>query len=1261
MRPIHTPPRPGCQAFLLKTLCMSLLTAYGSALYALPTSPVVTGGAATVASPSSRSMVITQSTQNAVLQWQTFNVGASESVRFVQPNAQSVALNRVLGADPSRILGSMTANGKVFLVNPQGILFGQGASVNVGGLVASTLDIADNDFLAGRYRFSGSSSAEVRNQGQLRAAQGGSIALLGQQVANDGSLRADAGSVNLAAGSTVTMDVSGDGLLLAQVDRAAAQALVSNTGMIQADGGTVALRALAKDALLATVVHQSGIVQAQTLGQRNGRIVLDGGDSGVVAVSGTLRAQGQGVAETGGTVVVTGDKVLLSDTARVEATGADGGGGIFVGGGWQGVDPAIRQASAVHIAAGATLDASAMQRGHGGTVVAWSAVDRVDSNTRVYGTLRARGGADGGNGGRMETSGHWLDVAGVRADASAPKGVAGVWLIDPEDLVVGMAPTDAAFSAGPPAVFTSGAGTPNVLNTDVQVQLDAGTSVVLQTAPTGGGAGDITLAAPIAKTAGGAASLTLNAHGSIVFAPGVTVGSSSGPLNVTLQAPTSIQFGIGSDIISNGGNITMTTASLGGGIPPPLLGTGAETLAMNFTGATAIDLGAPGAGVFLPPGFATNFAAINITSASGNVNINGPMGFVDSVSIATGGNVIVNPGAGIATNKPGGYVALSGNSFVNNAGSGAVFTAGGSGSRWVIYSSDPGANTYGGLTSGNPGVWGQTLGSLPPGSVPTGDRYVFATPGAITATTTSPPTKPYGQTVNLANYVVYSGQPLSAAASYGDVFLDVALSDIFSTMPTVSSVGADAMATVAQGPYPVVAAGAVANPGYSINYVNAGWLAVDRAILDIMALPDTRVYSGQPYAGGNGVQFAGFLNGDTVSVLGGSLVYGGSSQGAVNTGQYTIVPGGLTSSDYTLRYVPSPLTIAPKPVTVSGLLANNKDFDGNNQATMRSWGSVQTGVGLETLGLNHGAATFRDAMVGNGIPVTVDGYSLMDGANGGRASNYVLTQPFATTQANIFPVQRGQTVRSVVSDIHRLLRVTEWQPAGNPPGLDASAWGLSPNVFAPAGIAPPGGATTVRDPNASVALVGNRIVLRTATVAGAGAPVTTAMGSAGTSGGSQTALAGAAQGGSGASGRFSGKGLSMPKPAGRMMPSARARAPQEAFLKGIARASVVGSTSSGAAVVAGYAGVGLTTRMAITVPNGEGFVVAIPRGMLGVSGVQGAVSGVEAVASRGALPSWIRFDPSTLRLSAVGVPSGELPLTVRVVARSGKSVEVTFK
>src|SRR5688572_32327681 len=246
--------------FVLKPLAVSVMLAFASNAYALPTGGAVSAGGATISGGAS-STTITQSTQNVAINWQSFGIAQGEAVRFVQPNASAVALNRVLGADPSSILGSLSANGKVFLVNPNGILFGKGAQVNVGGLVASTLNMTDADFMAGTYRFSAAGNGAILNQGAINA-DGGYVALLGANVSNEGVISANLGTVALAAGAAVTLDVAGDGLLNVTVNQGALNALVHNGGLIRANGGQVLMTAHAAGSLLNTVVNNSGIIEA---------------------------------------------------------------------------------------------------------------------------------------------------------------------------------------------------------------------------------------------------------------------------------------------------------------------------------------------------------------------------------------------------------------------------------------------------------------------------------------------------------------------------------------------------------------------------------------------------------------------------------------------------------------------------------------------------------------------------------------------------------------------------------------------------------------------------------------------------------------------------------------------------------------------------------------------------------------------------------------------------------------------------------------
>jgi len=217
---------------------------------ALPGGGQVVAGQAAISSPSATQMNINQGTNQAIINWNSFGIGRGEAVKITQPTSQSSLLNRVLGNNPSQIFGSLSANGRVFLTNPSGILFAPGSSVNVGGLVASSLNIKDSDFMNGKYSFfkDGAAGAVV-NQGNI---SGGFVALLGNSVENAGTIVTTKGTTGLAAGDEITLGFDPNGLMAIKVDKAAYQAQVTNSGVIEADGGSVVMTASAADALLAT-------------------------------------------------------------------------------------------------------------------------------------------------------------------------------------------------------------------------------------------------------------------------------------------------------------------------------------------------------------------------------------------------------------------------------------------------------------------------------------------------------------------------------------------------------------------------------------------------------------------------------------------------------------------------------------------------------------------------------------------------------------------------------------------------------------------------------------------------------------------------------------------------------------------------------------------------------------------------------------------------------------------------------------------------
>ena len=322
----------------------------GASGHAAPAGGVVAAGGASIAASGART-TITQTTQNAAINWQSFNIAAGESVQFVQPNSSSVALNRVLGPDPSAIFGSLSANGKVFLVNPNGVLFGSGASVNVSGLVASTLNITDGNFMAGSYSFTDPGIGSVINQGTINA-DGGYVALLGANVGNEGVISARLGTVALAAGNAMTLDVAGDDLLNVTVDQGAVNALVQNGGLIQADGGQVLLTAQAAAGLLSSVVNNTGVIRARTISSHDGTIKLLGDmQGGTLNLGGTLDASAPDGGD-GGFIETSATNLRIASDAKVTTAAAQGKTGSWL------IDPVDFTIEAGHDISGATLSAA---------------------------------------------------------------------------------------------------------------------------------------------------------------------------------------------------------------------------------------------------------------------------------------------------------------------------------------------------------------------------------------------------------------------------------------------------------------------------------------------------------------------------------------------------------------------------------------------------------------------------------------------------------------------------------------------------------------------------------------------------------------------------------------------------------------------------------------------------------------------------------------------------------------------------------------
>ncbi|MEO8104480.1 MAG: filamentous hemagglutinin N-terminal domain-containing protein, partial [Betaproteobacteria bacterium] len=555
------------------------------AQHILPQGGSVAAGSATIALPSNNAVTITQSSSSAVINWNSFSIGQPNTVTFIQPSSNSAILNRVTGNTPSTIAGNLRANGQVYLVNPNGIAITPNGTVNVGGgFVASTLGISDSDFLSGKRGFTGNgSSAAVSNAGKINVGRGGFVALLGGTVSNGGTINVPLGKVGLGSGESITLDLAGDGFMQVAVPTAARtgnhKSLIDVSGRISAAGGSIELKAATVKQAIRDAVNVSGTLSARSASGRSGSIVLGGGGGGKVTVAGRLdvSAGKKAKAANGGAIAITGYNVKVADKAHIRATsktanggtititgptvsigaaaldasGATGGGTILIGGGLQG-SGALAHAETVAVASGATLKADATGNGNGGTIVVWS-----DGATSVKGLLTATG-ADRGNGGTIETSGHDLDVAGIAVNAAAPRGVAGTWLLDPFNLTV----TDTASTAiqSPSGTWTPNAGGSIVLNTDVSAALNAGTNVVLQTGGASAEAGNVNVNAPVSWSAN--TTLTLTAANNVNINANITATGNTAGLVINPNTAVSGELSSGTGIFNlHNASITLSGAT----------------------------------------------------------------------------------------------------------------------------------------------------------------------------------------------------------------------------------------------------------------------------------------------------------------------------------------------------------------------------------------------------------------------------------------------------------------------------------------------------------------------------------------------------------------------------------------------------------------------------------------------------------------------------------------------------------------------------
>src|SRR6266581_163003 len=587
--------------------CFSLST--GQSL-ANPTGGTVSSGSASFAS-SGNTLTITNSA-NAIINLQSFSIGVNEITRFLQSSGSSAVLNRVVGANgviPQSVIdGVLSSNGRVFLLNSSGIAIGSSARIDVAGFVASSLNLSDQDFLIGRLRFTETPGAgAVSNAGVIDTSSGGAggrVFLVGPDVQNSGIIRSPQGEIVLAAGKSVELVSENSPFVTVRLVADTEQAL--NVGQLISDSGRIGM--------FGALVRQGGVVEANSAvvgangeirlvatkdltldagsrttanGASGGNVLLQA-EAGTNLISGTVEAKGS--SGHGGTIQALGVRVGVIGHGVIDASGDAGGGTVLVGGDAHGANPNVQNAQQTVIGPDGIIRADAGTTGDGGRVIVWS-----DESTKFFGSISARGGAQGGNGGFVETSGNVLQASG-RVDTSAPNGTTGNWLLDPTDITISANGIDLPICTAPIGICFNDPGV--------------------------GGLSDISVATINASLL--TTSITLQAHHDITLT-NTSLNLIGGVPGLTFTAQAGNNINLGSfNVTSNGVNVTLSANDAASGTAT---GTG------SITSSTTLGYG----------NFNTNGGNVNLSGfgvAVGNISTSGGISGSGSVKAAASSDIV---------------------------------------------------------------------------------------------------------------------------------------------------------------------------------------------------------------------------------------------------------------------------------------------------------------------------------------------------------------------------------------------------------------------------------------------------------------------------------------------------------------------------------------------------------------------------------------------------------------------------------------------
>ena len=944
----------GRHALLLSALAASLCAASLAHAGNGPLGGQITSGSGQIQQVGNTT-TIRQDGPTLTLNWQSFNIAPNQTVDFLQPGSSAIAVNRIFSSTPSAIYGHLDANGQVWLINPNGILFGQSAQVNVGGLVASTLDLDDNTLSSNNRSFSGSGKGSVINEGSIVASHGGYAALIGNQVSNRGLIRAQLGTVALGGGSAVTLTFSNNQLVHLQVNQSTLNNLAENRQLIVADGGQVIMTAGAKDALLASVVNNSGVVQARTVENHNGVITLLGGmDDGTVNVGGTLDASAPN-GGGGGSIETSAANFNLASNARITASAPHGSAGTWL------VDPTnltIDAPSAATISTtlngGTNVVEQTTATGASGigvqsagagdinvnAAISWTnasaslsllAYHAINVNAAVTGaggvTMNA-GGANltiasgatitGGTGVTLATSGNFINNQGSNAVST---GTSAPWLI---------------YSTNP-TLDTAGGLTPNFIQYNAP----------FQKAPAATGNGFL-----------------------YRLAPTLTITSLTGTVSKVYDGTTAATLA--------GSNLT-STGLVNGNVISTATGTYA-----NANAATGISVTGP-----------TSISGIAITSAAGAIPVYGYTlsGATVSANIGTitpapiTATIVGNPtevydDTTVTTVTPANY-SLSG--FI--AGQGATVSAH---TPNAYVSADAGTETIIATFSATDFIAnaGTNL-----------NNYLLPTTGSGPGTITPAPLLISGV---LANNKVYNGTTADTLNIGGASLYGVLASDAGSvTLNGASAAGTFGQSNVGNG-LAVTASGFTLTGSRASNYFLTQPTGLSANITPLALIisgvsANSKIYDGTTVDTLNlsGASLSGAIAGDnvTLSDAGASASFAQSNVGnnlAVSATGFSLA--GTAASNYTISQ-PSGLTanITPKPLTVALSGNPTKIYDGTNAATIPNADFTVSGfiAGQNATIAQTSSSTYATPNAGTGIAVTASlEASDFTAASGTLLSNY---------------------------------------------------------------------------------------------------------------------------------------------------------------------------------------------------------------------------------------------------------------------------------